>query len=1079
MPPASTPGAASSAAPGSPEFFAFTPALPPAVEHADAAAACAAVLSAADFAATARRLVLLPDEVRGRMAAHALVLYRESAPGPERRRILHLHASLLARQVDLHDGDGFETAALLAARDIGPDGPQKMRAVCQTALDSPGIARNADRLRTLDREFRRRLAENTLPRMLEAADDQEPRERMVWLATVLGPGQGIVAASASAQAARDLLAALPEDRVLDVIGERPSTDDISNRLAELPDGLRTELDARAAQLYAAAAPGEQREAALWARAALWSRPLQPLGEEAVVELLEAAAAIGDAAPAVEAVLGDRQAVEYLAELITGLPKKVQAEVADVCAETYSPTGSARRQKRAVHLHARLTMALNRADDRLAEQRQERLRFDPDSIGPRVGCLELAWVELKAGRDIPQPLADALRRDDRSANPFRARELRAVVKLGTGGWPPLNAGQPWADRALADLAAHPEWDGLLRHASTATASRPAARWTAAGQELLDGLSEHGAEEFRAAALEWLALVRVPTSDTYHDPYNTHAARGVVWLLSLLPEDAATVRAIAALLERSLRKSPGVGPGLPPLGNACAKALAALPGEAAFAEVVRLAGRTTYTPTRKLLDAALDARAAELGITREQAAELALPVYGLTSVGHAVEHFGGARAELSVEAGKTALRWFNDQGTPVKSVPAAVRREHAEKLAELKGRVKDITGAVTSIARSLDRSYPEPREWDAPDWRAHYLDHPVAGAVARRLIWTVGGTAALYRDGALRGLSGDPVEVRGTVQLWHPLDGSAEEARAWRRAVEESGTVQPFKQAHREVYLLTDAERSSGTYSNRFAGHFLRQRMFRSLAAERGWNDAQLRINHHHTFYPPAVRELPEHGLRAEYWVRGDDGEESESGAEPYWLLAADQVRFYPAGAPQNLIGDEPGSRFGPHGGHRVEPVPLESVPARVLSEILRDVDLFVGVAGVGADPLWEDGGPGGQLRAYWEAAAFGPLTETAETRRDVLERLLPLLAAGDRCRIDGRFVHVRGALHEYRIHLGSGNVLIGAGARHLCIVPDSAAAAPHGLPLPFQGDPALSLILSKALLLADDAAITDPVIVQQL
>ena len=47
------------------------------------------------------------------------------------------------------------------------------------------------------------------------------------------------------------------------------------------------------------------------------------------------------------------------------------------------------------------------------------------------------------------------------------------------------------------------------------------------------------------------------------------------------------------------------------------------------------------------------------------------------------------------------------------------------------------------------------------------------------------------------------------------------------------VQPFKQAHREVYRLTPAEEETGNYSNRFAAHILRQHQMAALAAERGW------------------------------------------------------------------------------------------------------------------------------------------------------------------------------------------------------------------------------------------------------
>ncbi len=59
---------------------------------------------------------------------------------------------------------------------------------------------------------------------------------------------------------------------------------------------------------------------------------------------------------------------------------------------------------------------------------------------------------------------------------------------------------------------------------------------------------------------------------------------------------------------------------------------------------------------------------------------------------------------------------------------------------------------------------------------------------------------------------------------PDQEEAGEVLAWRDRLAELELCQPFKQAHREVYLLTDAERTTRTYSNRFAAHVLKQHQF---------------------------------------------------------------------------------------------------------------------------------------------------------------------------------------------------------------------------------------------------------------
>src|SRR5207237_1305535 len=120
--------------------------------------------------------------------------------------------------------------------------------------------------------------------------------------------------------------------------------------------------------------------------------------------------------------------------------------------------------------------------------------------------------------------------------------------------------------------------------------------------------------------------------------------------------------------------------------------------------------------------------------------------------------------------------------------------------------------------------------------------------------------------------------------------------------------------------------------------------------------------------------------AEYGV-----DSTEAGA--YLYLATDQVRFYG-------IGD-------------VEPMRIALVPRLVFSEVMRDVDLFVGVASVGNDPTWADGGPQGRYANYWQSYSFGELSATAETRKAVLERVVPRLKIADRCSFAERFLVVRG------------------------------------------------------------------------
>ena len=356
---------------------------------------------------------------------------------------------------------------------------------------------------------------------------------------------------------------------------------------------------------------------------------------------------------------------------------------------------------------------------------------------------------------------------------------------------------------------------------------------------------------------------------------------------------------------------------------------------------------------------------------------------------------------------------------------------------------------------------------PWFGQYYLHHGLMSLLARPLIWRLyqpDGTFqdAVFRADAWQDVQGRPVPAptaETELQLWHPVLAPAEEVLAWRQLLDGWQLRQPLKQAYREVYLLTPPEERTSTYSNRMAAHVLKQHQFNSLAKLRGWRYSLLGAYDKGYESDMASLTLPAHNLTAEFWVSevDADGEWNDTGIYNY--VSTDQVRFV----------------------RNDEPVPLPQVPPLVLSEAMRDVDLFVGVASVGNDPQWRDNGGLVQFRTYWETYSFGELGEVAKNRKLALERLVPRLKIGRVSEIKGNFLVVKGTRHIYKIHLGSGNILMEPNDQYLCIVPDRSAKT-TGSPnvfLPFEGDAVLSIILSKALLLMEDDKITDETILRQL
>ncbi|MFG2082705.1 DUF4132 domain-containing protein [Micromonospora tulbaghiae] len=688
-------------------------------------------------------------------------------------------------------------------------------------------------------------------------------------------------------------------------------------------------------------------------------------------------------------------------------------------------------------------------------------------GWSTNLIRFTWesirAEASAGRVNPAALATWRRtRIERS--------LRDMSDEIDRMWPLPNVGEQWADRAIADIEAMPEdrrsaWQALLAHCPVeADKAKPTAGWRKQARSLLDAV---GADEFTARLDDWLPLVgqarslplRMTTCCPGHiadvpprtiDRYNVGLLWGLVWMRTMCAPSEETLRSLGQIADRAARKIPGHGPASPKLANVAVAALVDTAHPAALAQLARLSSRLTYKSTLRLVEKGLTRHAEALGVSREDVEEMALPGFGLPLA----DKLGDCSYELEVRSVDAVLVWRNADGKVVKAPPAQVRRDHGEEVKELKATVVDVAATLVATRDRLEGLLRRDRSWTVEQWRERFLDHPLARTLARRLVWTVDGVACCWAGEALRTVDDAVFDPAGdaTVRLWHPVHDPAA-VGPWRDFLTRHAITQPFKQAHREQYLLTDAERATGMYSNRFAAHVVLQHRLNALLSRRGWSYVQHR-NDGASYNLPWLA-LPGWGLRAELGVAGieDRGDDLV-----FDTMGTDQLFFIR--------------------GERL-PVPLAEVPAVVLSEVMRDVDLFVAAAGVGADPDWYDGGPAGRYRDYWAQSSFGELAPTGRTRREVLADLIPRLAIAGRCTLTDRFLEVRGDLHTYRIHCGSGNILIAPDERYLCIIPDSAKVKEPEMFLPFEGDSRLGEIVSKALLLAADKKIKDPVILRQL
>lgn len=456
---------------------------------------------------------------------------------------------------------------------------------------------------------------------------------------------------------------------------------------------------------------------------------------------------------------------------------------------------------------------------------------------------------------------------------------------------------------------------------------------------------------------------------------------------------------------------------------------------------------------------------------------MPTHDLDRDGVIRVPVGGGEAVIRVLGARDVATEWLSAGKPLKS-PSVAMKADKEALKGVRDAVKEIEADLGVLLVRLQRLYLDDRSWPAAEWRERYLDHALVRPLARKLVWWVDGSDGTTTAGladetgeAMCDVAGVVVPLDGaTIRLWHPIDAGVADVEAWRDRLEALEVTQPFAQVWREIY----AERTTATYTNRWAAHLLKQHQAMTLARLNGW-----RVTHRMCVDAPNDDPwhltIPAHGLVADYWIEGAGGESPEttdSGAYAY--VSTDRVQFH-------SVADAADSARGPA---RNRAVPLTEIPAIVFSEVMRHTDRFTAVSSIAADPNWLDRGGdaahptqwGQQAAAYWTSTNTADLEESGKRRRDMLTRVVGRLKIADRLTLDDRYLRVAGKRHDYKIHLGSGACF--RGERHICIVPKTETG-PARIWLPFEGDRTLSIIISKAMLLAADDKITDPVILAQL
>lgn len=180
------------------------------------------------------------------------------------------------------------------------------------------------------------------------------------------------------------------------------------------------------------------------------------------------------------------------------------------------------------------------------------------------------------------------------------------------------------------------------------------------------------------------------------------------------------------------------------------------------------------------------------------------------------------------------WIESKtGKEQKSIPKELKVSYTESLKYIKTNIKDIELQLDTQSKRIERAYLFSYKWDISFWLGKYYKHPFIGIISKNIVWifisSKKRTIALFNKGVFVGLDNKEINFKDftEVLLWHPILSSIKELELLKTRIENTSS-QPFKQVDREFYSLSHLESQIGSKVSKAT--------LSQLCKSRGWTSS---------------------------------------------------------------------------------------------------------------------------------------------------------------------------------------------------------------------------------------------------
>jgi hypothetical protein len=198
-------------------------------------------------------------------------------------------------------------------------------------------------------------------------------------------------------------------------------------------------------------------------------------------------------------------------------------------------------------------------------------------------------------------------------------------------------------------------------------------------------------------------------------------------------------------------------------------------------------------------------------------------------------GGVTVTLKLDEKGHPETTFHRGEKELKSLPSAVRKDR--KVAELIERKADLRRQASRMKWSLEAAMIRGDVFTGAELRTIF-EHPMLEPLLSRLV-LIGEEIVGYPVKGGRGLEDhagkvEPVKANERLRIAHCHDLFASGSwHRWQADVFRRERIQPFKQVFRELYLVSEAEKTDHDKSLRYGGQQVNPSQANALWGGRGW------------------------------------------------------------------------------------------------------------------------------------------------------------------------------------------------------------------------------------------------------